>query len=556
MPPVLLCHRPLLAALVLTVAAGSCADATDRPEQADPVPVTGSCDDDGLASALAAWGGAGFNGSVVVDGPDRSCHLGVGRIEGDAGPPITTDTTFAIGSVSKAVVAVAVLRLEAAGKLALTDPAGQHVTGLSGPAADATIESLLLHTSGLVGSHGQDHVALGRDDAVAAISALEVDEASKGRFLYSNAGYTLLALVMEGASSVEYRRLLVDEVLPDGAGFWDGEPAAAGERAVGLRDGEPTGFDGSFAGPHWALQGNGDVAMSAALLAEWTRDAFTGTSLPPAAIDRMSEGVVDDDGQGVTVGWGRLEADVFGEVAIGAAGGGGDVGHEVVALWLPESERVVVVASSTDQVTAEALLRSIGPAIVDGEPIPRPDDPVEVDDEVLDAAEGSYAIAPADGFEVVRADGGLDVTPTGGTALEALLPPDATQAEVADHEAAVVSLLAGETDAGAEEVAVLEDENGPLRDVTVLGSTSEGELRTYVDLTFADARATGWYALNDSGGIEGVDLGGLPQVHVTATADGFRIDGRPPGGDAVTVTFADDAITVRGPTGTVVAERA
>lgn len=552
-------RRLLLVPLVAAGLVAGCTDDVDEPSpsgRGGAVPVTGRCEDDDLAAAVAAWGAAGFNGAVVVDGPGSSCRLGVGRTGGATGNPITADTAFAIGSVSKAVVAVAVLRLAAAGDLSLDDPAGRHVVGLTGPAASATIESLLLHTSGLVGSHGEDHVPLGRDEAVAAIGALGIDEASRGRFLYSNAGYTLLALVLEGASGVEYRRLLATDVLPDGVGFWDGEPAPAGERALGSRGGEPTGFDGDSPGPHWAVQGNGDVAMSAALLAAWTRAAFTGDLLPPEAVHRMVEPAVDDDGQGITVGWGRLDEAVLGEVALGAAGGGGDTGHEVVTVWLPASERVVVVATNTDGVTAEALLRAIGPAIVGGGPVPRPDEPVEVDDEVLEAAEGTYALAGGDGFEVRRGDDGLVVTPTGGAALEALLPPSADAGEIADHEAAVAAALAGETDAGADEVALLEEDHGRLLEVVVLGTTDEGELRTYVALTFAEGRATGWYALNDAGGIEGVDLAGLPEVALVPTVEGFRVAGRPNGDEAVAVTFDGDAMAVRGPGGTVVARRA
>jgi len=541
------------------VIVSGCSAESDDPSTAAPttdVVVTGTCDHDDLAVALAEWGGAGFSGAVVVEGPESSCRLGVGRTGGDAGSPITADTVFGIGSVSKAVVAAGVLRLEAADVLLLSDPAGRFVEGLTGPVAEASIESLLLHTSGLVGSHGEDHVALGRDEAVAAISGLTVDEASRGRFVYSNAGYTLLALVIEGASGVEFRQFLLEEVLPDGAGFWDGEPTAIGERALGVLDGELTGFDGDFEGPHWALQGNGDIAMSAALLAEWTRGVFTGALLPPAAVDQMLEPALEDDGQGITIGWGRLDDHVLGEVALGAAGGGGEVGHEVVTVWLPGSERVVVVATNTDWMTAEAFLQLIGPGLVAGGPIPRPDDPVEVDGGELDAAAGVYALPAGERFEVARADGGLVVTPTGGAALEALLPPTVTPAEVDDHEAAVALMLTGQTRPSAEEVAILEEEHGALRDAAVLGSTNDGELRTYVELTFAEGRVTGWYALDDAGGVQGVDLGGLPEVRLTPTTDGFRVDGRRPADQAVMVTFDDDAMVVRGPRGTVVAERA
>ncbi|WP_344748600.1 serine hydrolase, partial [Streptosporangium vulgare] len=51
-------------------------------------------------------------------------------------------------------------------------------------------------------------------------------------YLYSNAGYTLLALVVEKASGLSFRAYLASRILrlPGGrgaGGFWDGEPAVA-----------------------------------------------------------------------------------------------------------------------------------------------------------------------------------------------------------------------------------------------------------------------------------------------------------------------------------------
>ena len=80
------------------------------------------------------------------------------------------------------------------------------------------MEELLLHTSGLAGSHGTDHEPLDHDAAVAAISGLDVVTEPGTTFGYSNAGYTLLALIVEEVSGVDYRDHLVDEVLTDGRG--------------------------------------------------------------------------------------------------------------------------------------------------------------------------------------------------------------------------------------------------------------------------------------------------------------------------------------------------
>jgi hypothetical protein len=94
----------------------------------------------------------------------------------------------------------------------------------------------------------------------------------------------------------------------------------------------------------------------------------------------------------------------------------------------------------------------------------------------------------------------------------------------------------------------------------------DGELRTYVRLTFAgddsDSAESGWYALDSSGGIAGVDLSGPPTVELQPTTDKkfqVRAAGGAAGEQAVTVSFDDGTMTISGPGGpgdTSTAERA
>src|SRR3712207_8709006 len=58
-----------------------------------------------------------------------------------------------------------------------------------------SVLQLMQHTSGLNGSHGADHEPLGREEAVAAIAAVEPAFAPGTGYVYTNAGYTLLALI-------------------------------------------------------------------------------------------------------------------------------------------------------------------------------------------------------------------------------------------------------------------------------------------------------------------------------------------------------------------------
>lgn len=556
-------RRALVAPALLGVVACAmcaCGDGSSDADELQPiVPMTvdGDCDD-GLVTSLSSWGAAGFNGVVAIDAPEDRCLIGVGTVAPEDARTVDGATVFAIGSVSKAFTAAAVLQLVAEGTLSLDDPVAEYVDGISGPIAAASIESLLLHTSGLVGSHGHDHEPLTRDDAVATISELDVDRSAQGEFLYSNAGYTLLALVLEGATQLPFRDYMTTRVLPAGAGFWDGDPAPTGIRAIGVVNGTPTMQTGRFDGPHWAIQGNGDLAMSVDALALWARRLFTGDVVPEPALERIERSSIEADGQGVTAGWVLLRPDRFGEPVMAVAGGGGDVGHNVVVAWLPETRRAIVVASSTDVVSAEELLLALGPAIVRGDDVPVPDTPIEVDPASLERAAGEYAAGAESRFEVSIRGDSLIVVPGGADAFQVLgLTLGRDPADVDAHERAVARLLTGETAPGADELATLEDDLGTLRAARVLGSSVEDrELRTYVELTFDDSSVIGWYALNSAGGIEGVDLAGPPQVELVATADGYRVRSQPAGDDAVVVTFDDQAMTIRsGGRPTVVATR-
>lgn len=80
------------------------------------------------------------------------------------GEPVTADTVFSIGSVSRAFTAALVLDLVDRDRLALDERAGDVVPGLTGPAAGATVGQLLPHTSGLTGQHGADHRPLDHDE--------------------------------------------------------------------------------------------------------------------------------------------------------------------------------------------------------------------------------------------------------------------------------------------------------------------------------------------------------------------------------------------------------
>lgn len=241
------------------------------------------------------------------------------------------------------------------------------------------------------------------------------------------------------------------------------------------------------------------------------------------------------------------------------AGGGGDNGHESVTAWLPESERVITLASNTADVIAEDLLAELAPALIAGDPLPVPDEAAPVDPEEAAAAEGTYELDGGDRLEVAAHDDGLAVTALGPDATRALFPPaDEADAERrAHHEDQLRALLAGETSTGREEVATLEEDLGPIESVEILGTVDDGELHTYARIKTATGETLAWYALDEAGAISAVEITNTPPtLLVTPTGSATYRPATPTAGaPPVTLTFTPDEFTLTAPTTTVTARR-
>lgn len=151
----------------------------------------------------------GFSGSVLVAEEGR---VALERTYG------VTERAFDVGSIMKTVVAAAVLELQNDGKLRVTDPIGQYIAPLPPDRAAITIHQLLLHNSGLpLDVQGND-----------LLNTVATAPLGKATYSYSNAGYGLLALLVERVSGQPFARFARERLLtPAGMGetaFW-GEPS-------------------------------------------------------------------------------------------------------------------------------------------------------------------------------------------------------------------------------------------------------------------------------------------------------------------------------------------
>ena len=122
--------------------------------------------------------------------------------------PITADTGFDAGSVSKQFTATAVLLLQQDGKLSVDDRLSRHVDGLPAWSDQVTLAQLMHHVSGIPetedillnkGFQPQDRVK--RATLRKAITDVERLDFQPGeRWAYNNPNYFLLAEVVERRS--------------------------------------------------------------------------------------------------------------------------------------------------------------------------------------------------------------------------------------------------------------------------------------------------------------------------------------------------------------------
>ncbi|MFW9780110.1 MAG: serine hydrolase domain-containing protein [Candidatus Heimdallarchaeota archaeon] len=111
------------------------------------------------------------------------------------------DTLARFGSCSKSFTSLAILLLENQGKLSVDDPITDYLPITTSTGTDAiTIHHLMTHTSGLPDIF-IDRMGYTRDEYLERVTNIIKDSrADLGRFIYSNIGYSLLAMIVEKAS--------------------------------------------------------------------------------------------------------------------------------------------------------------------------------------------------------------------------------------------------------------------------------------------------------------------------------------------------------------------
>lgn len=257
--------------------------------------------------------GADQNGSTLY----RAAY---GLADVERGVPLRNGTVVEIGSVSKQFVAAALVLLEQDGKLDLDDPVSKYLPSvpdfrdLGGP---ITIRHLLQHTSGLRDQYGLFELVGRSYGSVAHTNAEVLELISRQRtlnfpvntrYLYSNSGYTLSALIVEqvsGQSLQDFTRARIFVPLDMPRAQWRMDfRTIVPDRAFAYRF-SPAGWQQDY--PFSNLYGAGGLLTTVDEMLRWTAALHAGrvgngttrtTMATPAA---LSDGSRSEYGLGLMV---------------------------------------------------------------------------------------------------------------------------------------------------------------------------------------------------------------------------------------------------------------
>ena len=241
-----------------------------------------------LDAYLSRLEGFGFSGSAfVAKGGEIVLDRGYGLADRVRRRPYTAETIFDIASISKQFTAAAILKLETEGKLKTADPIAKFFGPVPPDKEPLTLHRLLTHTAGLAESFGDEYEPVSRQELIRRALASDLLVRPGRKFRYSNAGYSLLAAVVEIAAGEPYETYLRQRLWqPAGMAHTGFHVPDRGRAAHGYAPGLDWGtpFDHPWApdGPYWNLRGCGGIVTTADDLYRW-HQALAGDAILPRA---------------------------------------------------------------------------------------------------------------------------------------------------------------------------------------------------------------------------------------------------------------------------------
>jgi len=405
------------------------ASAQDRPVVSGE---TGRALDDYL-TRLERFGFTG--GALAVRGKEVLLSRSYGMADRARGVPLTTESVYNLGSITKQFTAAAILTLEMQGKLAVTDLASKYLDGVPSDKAAITLHHLLTHSSGLESDFSPtDYDPVGREEYVRrTLQSTLLFKPGDGHE-YSNAGYSLLAAIVEKVSGQPYEAYLTERVLKPAGMRETGYklPKWAPDRiAHGYQDGQDWGTIlqriQEADAPYWTLRGNGGLHTTLGDMLAWHRALDTDAVLSKEERTKYVKPYVAEGPRGLShyaYGW-AVSKSARGTTVVQHNGGNGIYVAEFVRF--PDEDAMLFVTSTDTALTATPVVEALEKLLFGGTVV-QPPRVVALEPIRLALLTGEWRL-PKGGTLAVATDGpALVVRPLGEDAFAALAASSSAQA--------------------------------------------------------------------------------------------------------------------------------
>ncbi|MGH8145826.1 MAG: serine hydrolase [Rhodanobacteraceae bacterium] len=347
-----------------------------------------------------------FMGSILVA---RDGHViiakGYGMANIERNIPNKPDTEFRIGSNTKQFTSMAIMMLQADGKLDVHDPVCQYVPDCPKDWQPITIHNLLTHTSGIPNFTNFPSYMKVRDKTLTPTQLLALfkdkplDFKPGAKFKYSNSGYEVLGYIIEKVSGETYAQFLQQHIF----------------KPLGMTD---SGYDSSHPTAKNHAQGYGtyddtkkkyprapfvdmSVPFSAGALYSTVRDLYTwdralaAAKLLPEALHKQMlapQVPVGDSGKDF-YGYGWFVSTQFGHPNYSHEGG--IAGFTSVNSWFPDQHAYVIVLDNVTSPYVEDVAKSLT-AILFGKPytLPKVLKAIHLPANELEKFVGTYRLDP------------------------------------------------------------------------------------------------------------------------------------------------------------------
>jgi D-alanyl-D-alanine carboxypeptidase len=319
--------------------------------------------DQALAKLAAERGIVGAS-VALMDHGQMVLAKGYGKTSLTAGAPVTPETMFQVGSVTKQFASACILLLAQEGKLSVEDTVAKYFPELT-DAENITLLDLMSHQSGYPDYYPLDFVdarlltPTSADEIIRRYARGRLDFPPRTRYSYSNTGFVILGRVVEKLSGQSFGEFLKRRILdPLGMthSMLDPEPGtpglAQGHISFALAPLEPTTQEVKS----W-LYAAGGLASTPSDLVRWNLALLEGRVLKPEFFRIMTTPRQLADGRMTRYGCGvAIHTRPDGELTYSHSGAVS--GFLAENIMIPRTKSAVIVLINSEESGAMRALRS------------------------------------------------------------------------------------------------------------------------------------------------------------------------------------------------------